>query len=120
MNVTTLAGWENFYVIVGSSAGALIGLQFVVMTLVAERAMPSPETTNAFATPSVIHFGAVLLLSALLLSALALWTGLELVIVCRPRAQCQPGCVGGRYARLGKMTEERAMCNGAGARFRSS
>ncbi len=28
-----LAGWENFYLIVGSSAGALIGLQFVVITL---------------------------------------------------------------------------------------
>ncbi len=26
-------GRENFYVIVGSSAGALIGLQFVVITL---------------------------------------------------------------------------------------
>lgn len=34
-------GWENFYVIVGSSAGALIGLQFVVITLVA--AMPIVE-----------------------------------------------------------------------------
>jgi predicted acylesterase/phospholipase RssA len=33
--MTALAGWENFYVIVGSSAGALIGLQFVVMALVA-------------------------------------------------------------------------------------
>ena len=31
--MTALAGWENFYVIVGSSAGALIGLQFVVMAL---------------------------------------------------------------------------------------
>ena len=65
MNLTTFAGWENFYVIVGSSAGALIGLQFVVMTLVAERSMPSPETTDAFATPSVIHFAVVLLLFAL-------------------------------------------------------
>ena len=64
MNVTTFAGWENFYVIVGSSAGALIGLQFVVITLVTERLKPSPETTGAFATPSVIHFSAVLLLSA--------------------------------------------------------
>ena len=35
--MTALAGWENFYVIVGSSAGALIGLQFVVMTLIADR-----------------------------------------------------------------------------------
>ena len=29
--------WESFYVIVGAAAGALIGLQFVVMTLLAER-----------------------------------------------------------------------------------
>src|SRR3954468_664181 len=35
--MSAVAGWENFYVIVGSSAGALIGLQFVVMTLIATR-----------------------------------------------------------------------------------
>jgi hypothetical protein len=35
--MSALAGWENFYVIVGSSAGALIGLQFVVVTLIANR-----------------------------------------------------------------------------------
>ena len=35
-NMTALDGWENFYVIVGSSAGALIGLQFVVIALIAE------------------------------------------------------------------------------------
>jgi len=28
-----LAQWQNFYVIAGSSAGALTGLQFVVMAL---------------------------------------------------------------------------------------
>ncbi len=30
---TVLKAWESFYVIVGSSAGALIGLQFVVITI---------------------------------------------------------------------------------------
>jgi len=63
-----LGGWEKFYVIVGSSAGALIGLQFVVMTLIAE--MPTAtdieRAGSAFATPTIIHFGTVLLLSALL------------------------------------------------------
>jgi hypothetical protein len=63
-----LAGWENFYVIVGSSAGALIGLQFVVMTLIAE--MPGTRDVeragSAFATPTIVHFGSVLLLSAAL------------------------------------------------------
>jgi hypothetical protein len=35
--MNALAGWQNFYVIVGSSAGALIGLQFVVMSLIVDR-----------------------------------------------------------------------------------
>jgi len=38
MAMTTLAGWQNFYVIVGSSAGALIGLQFVVLSLMSDKA----------------------------------------------------------------------------------
>jgi len=65
--MTALAGWENFYVIVGSSAGALIGLQFVVMTLIAQ--MPASgsdaQAGDAFATPNVVHFGVVLLLSTI-------------------------------------------------------
>ena len=35
--MSELAPWDSFCVIVGSAAGALIGLQFVVMTLIAER-----------------------------------------------------------------------------------
>ncbi len=37
-----LTEWENFYVIVGSAAGALIGLQFVVMTLSREAVPACP------------------------------------------------------------------------------
>lgn len=72
--MTPLNAWENFYVIVGSSAGALIGLQFVVMTLIADMpaAQANPEAGAAFATPSVVHFGAALLLSAI---AAAPWNG---------------------------------------------
>jgi hypothetical protein len=59
--------WESFYVIVGAAAGALIGLQFVVMTLMAERpSVASAEAGPAFSTPTVLHFSAALLLSALL------------------------------------------------------
>jgi hypothetical protein len=62
-----LVEWESFYVIVGSAAGALIGLQFVVLTLIAERPqLASPEAGAAFATPTIVHFGTVLLLSAVL------------------------------------------------------
>lgn len=63
--MTELSGWANFYVIVGSSAGALIGLQFVVMTLIADMAMGpgAAETGSAFGTPTIVHFGVVLLLA---------------------------------------------------------
>lgn len=65
--MTELGGWANFYVIVGSSAGALIGLQFVVLTLIANRPMTAGTASQAgaaFATPTIVHFGTVLLLSA--------------------------------------------------------
>jgi len=64
-----LAEWDSFYTIVGSAAGALIGLQFVVMTLIAQRPPVSgayADAGAAFATPSVVHFAAALFLSALL------------------------------------------------------
>jgi hypothetical protein len=62
-----LARWDNFYVIVGSAAGALIGLQFVVLALIAERpSASSAEAGAAFGSPTVVHFSAVLFLSALL------------------------------------------------------
>src|SRR5205823_14628709 len=67
-DMTAFAEWQNFYVIVGSSAGALIGLQFVVITLIAD--MPigqgAAQAGHAFATPTIVHFGAVLLLAATL------------------------------------------------------
>ncbi len=62
-----LGDWDSFYVIVGSAAGGLIGLQFVVMTLLAQRpAVASAGAASAFATPTIVHFGTVLLLAALL------------------------------------------------------
>ncbi len=66
--MTALAGWQNFYVIVGSSAGALLGLQFVVLSLIANGPMArsDAEAGGAFATPTIIHFGAVLGLSGIL------------------------------------------------------
>jgi hypothetical protein len=62
-----LSPWENFYIIVGSSAGALTGLQFVVMALVAETESASDTgEVDAFGTPTIVHFCVVLLVSAIL------------------------------------------------------
>jgi len=62
-----LEAWTNFYVIVGSSAGALTGLQFVVVALVADLRDTSgfTRTSAAFATPTVVHFTGVLLLAGI-------------------------------------------------------
>jgi hypothetical protein len=61
------AAWESFYVIVGSSAAALTGLQFVVIVLGAEVSVGSSNAvTRAFGTPTIVHFCAVLLLAAIL------------------------------------------------------
>lgn len=70
-----LKEWESFYVILGSSAGALIGLQFVVMTLLADVPLKDAERAGStFATPTIVHFGTVLMLSAL---ACAPWPGIS-------------------------------------------
>jgi hypothetical protein len=64
---TYIAPWESFYVIVGSSAAALTGLQFVVMALISETNRGgSMHAVSAFGTPNVVHFCAALLISAIL------------------------------------------------------
>jgi hypothetical protein len=75
MDESLLRAWESFYVIVGSSAGALTGLQFVVLTLISESGAVrgSGETLAAFGSPNVVHFCAALLVSAL---CSAPWHGL--------------------------------------------
>ena len=62
-----MSAWENFYVIVGSSGGALIGLQFVVITLIADRQQRKHTAAlSAFGTPTVVHLTGALLVSAVM------------------------------------------------------
>src|SRR5437660_9314531 len=70
-----LAAWESFYVIVGSSGAALTGLQFIVIALISEsRARATARQLDAFSTPTIVHFAAVLLVSAILSAP---WNGLS-------------------------------------------
>jgi hypothetical protein len=69
MMLPALSEWDGFYVIVGSAAGALIGLQFVVMTLIADRPEghpPDAAAGAAFGSPTIVHFAATLVLAAIL------------------------------------------------------
>jgi len=63
-----LAAWQTFYTIVGSSAGALTGLQFVVVALTAQSPLVrrSEGALLAYGTPTIVHFCAVLLAAAIL------------------------------------------------------
>jgi len=80
----TLLQWENFYIIVGSSAGALTGLQFVVMALVADSPTRADTgTIDTFGTPTVVHFCAVLLVSSILSAPWpTLWQAATAVGIC--------------------------------------
>jgi hypothetical protein len=65
--LSSLPEWGNFYVITGSSAAALTGLQFVVIALRTESVAEAGErAVRAFATPNVVHFCGVVLVSAVL------------------------------------------------------
>jgi amino acid transporter len=62
-----LTPWSSVYVIAGSSAGALIGLLFVVSTLIAgNRDRDWSRETATYGTPTVVHFSVVLLVSIFL------------------------------------------------------
>ena len=61
-----LAGWDNFLVIAGSSAAALTGLTFIVITLVGEGGRVNPNGLKVFITPTIVHFTVVLASCALL------------------------------------------------------
>jgi F0F1-type ATP synthase assembly protein I len=62
-----LAAWGNFYVIIGSSSAALTGLMFVVISLVSQRQARQAAEVGlaAFATPTIVHFCAAFLVSAI-------------------------------------------------------
>ncbi len=65
----TLAAWNSYYVLIGSSAAALTGLMFVVITLVRNEQRSATEAgVETFSTPTVVHFCCALF-TAMLLSA---------------------------------------------------
>jgi hypothetical protein len=62
-----LTPWSNFYVVIGSAAASLTGLMFVVITLLTRTNPPGTrDGISNFSTPTVVHFGAALLISAML------------------------------------------------------
>ena len=83
--LTILSDWQNYYMLMGTAAATLTGLMFVVTTLIAgidAHLSTLNAAVSAYNTPTVVHFGTVLLLAGLLsapwqtLSSLSLLLGL--------------------------------------------
>jgi hypothetical protein len=60
-----LAEWRDFYVMIGTASGAMIGAAFIVATLTANLEKRGLGL-RGFITPSAVHLGSVLVGSAIL------------------------------------------------------
>lgn len=78
-----LSAWSTFYVMVATSAATLIGLVFVVITLVRDLrspVQPNEQGVSTFTTPIVIHFGAALYVSAVFIVPWRAYGGVALLV----------------------------------------
>jgi hypothetical protein len=67
---SVLSEWSTFFAAMVASSASLIGLTFIVITLIsgAELKEKAHDGLSTFSTPTVIHFGTALLVAALLLA----------------------------------------------------
>jgi hypothetical protein len=77
----SLIHWHEFYLLLGTAAGTLVGLLFVAATVAsgvfsADRQAP----LRVFLSASVVHFGSVLVVSLLILVPLANWMLLGVMV----------------------------------------
>jgi len=78
-----LSNWQNFYMIMGTAAATLTGLMFVVTTLIAgidARLSTLNASVSAYNTPTVVHFGTVLLLAGILSAPWETFASLSLLV----------------------------------------
>ena len=78
-----LSNWQNFYMIMGTAAATLTGLMFVVTTLIAgidAHLSTLNAAVSAFNTPTVVQFGAVLLLAGILSAPWQTFSSLGLLL----------------------------------------
>jgi hypothetical protein len=99
-------GWADFYVLIGTAAGALIGLLFVVATLTSGRdAASAARGARLYMTPTVFHFGLVLLISAVaLMPAVGTAAASAVVAACAAAGLLYTAVVAVQI-RLGKVPE---------------
>ena len=78
-----LSNWQNFYMLIGTAAATLTGLMFVVTTLIAgidAHLSILNAAVSAYNTPTVVHFGTVLLLAGVLSAPLQTFSSLSILL----------------------------------------
>jgi hypothetical protein len=65
MAALPLADWRDFYVMIGTASGAIVGASFIVATL-ASNLKERRIGLRGFITPTAVHLGSVLIGSAIL------------------------------------------------------
>ena len=72
MQTFMFEGWQDYFLLVGSAAAALIGLLFIVVTLTIGRELSSIERgQKLYMTPIVFHLGGIVLLSGAAMAPVA-------------------------------------------------
>ena len=78
-----LINWQNFYMIIGTAAATLTGLMFVATTLIAgidAHLSTLNAAVSAYSTPTVVHFGTVLLLAGVLSAPWQTYSSVSLLL----------------------------------------
>jgi len=61
--------WDNFYMLAGGTAGTLIGLIFIVITLGIEHVKAGDSLrTRIFVTPILVHFASLLVIALVMVA----------------------------------------------------
>lgn len=88
-----LRDWDNFYIMAATAGATFIGLLFVVVTLGASwSSAPARLGVDAFLTPTLVHFCAVLLLGmAMLVPFPSVWPVAIILGLCGPTGLAYQG-----------------------------
>ena len=99
------AGWNNYFYLVGSAGGGLIGLLFVVVSLTSGADRPrAMHGARVYLTPTALHFAAVLSISAVAIAPglpIPVTAGLFGLIALVGLFHAAGACVGMASARVG-------------------
>ena len=64
--MTSLAEWRDFYVMIGTASGVIVGATFIVATLASGMGEKRLTGIRGFITPTAVHLSSVLVGSAIL------------------------------------------------------